>query len=48
MNQWENIYKDWKSDNITAVKAIKMLNLKKSPFYKLIKQYENTFMEADN
>jgi DNA invertase Pin-like site-specific DNA recombinase len=39
-DQWEDIYKDWKSDNTTAVKAMERLNLKKSTFYKLIKQYE--------
>lgn len=38
--QWEEIYKSWKAENITAVKAMEKLNLKKSTFYKLVKQYE--------
>lgn len=38
--KWQDIYKAWKSDNITAVKAMEKLNLKKSTFYKLVKQYE--------
>jgi DNA invertase Pin-like site-specific DNA recombinase len=38
--QWQDIYKAWKSDNITAVKAMERLNLKKSTFYKLVKEYE--------
>lgn len=38
--QWEQIYNEWKSDNITAVKAMEKLNLSKSTFYKLAKQYE--------
>jgi DNA invertase Pin-like site-specific DNA recombinase len=39
--QWEEIYKEWKSNNITAVKAMDKLNLSKSTFYKLVKQYES-------
>ncbi len=38
--QWEQIYNEWKSNNITAVKAMEKLNLSKSTFYKLVKQYE--------
>lgn len=38
--QWEQIYNKWKSNNITAVKAMEELNLAKSTFYKLAKQYE--------
>lgn len=38
--QWDLIYKEWKCKNITAVKAMKDLNLSKSTFYKLVKQYE--------
>lgn len=39
-NHWEEIYKQWKLDKITGVKAMEELNLKKSTFYKLVKQYE--------
>jgi DNA invertase Pin-like site-specific DNA recombinase len=38
--QWEQIYKEWKSKNITAIKAMEKLNLSKSTFYKLVKKYE--------
>ncbi|WP_010233407.1 recombinase family protein [Clostridium arbusti] len=36
---WEETYKDWKSNNITAVEAMAKLNLKKSTFYNLVKKY---------
>lgn len=39
-SQWEQIYKEWKLKNITAVRAMEKLNLSKSTFYKLVKQYE--------
>lgn len=39
-SQWEQVYKEWKLKNITAVRAMEKLNLSKSTFYKLIKQYE--------
>lgn len=38
---FEKVYKDWKSGVIsTATAAMKELNLKKTTFYKLVKQYE--------
>lgn len=40
--QWEQVYNDWKSNNITAVKAMEKLNLSKSTFYKLVKQYKQS------
>ncbi|MBU3176674.1 recombinase family protein [Clostridium estertheticum] len=39
--EWTNIYKEWKADEITAVKAMEQLGLKKNTFYKLVKQYES-------
>lgn len=39
--EWEQYYKQWKSNKITAVEAFGNLKLKKSTFYKLVKQYEN-------
>ncbi|WP_160680881.1 recombinase family protein [Clostridium sp. C8-1-8] len=36
--QWESVYMEWKSKNITAVKAMEKLNLKKSTFYKLVNE----------
>jgi DNA invertase Pin-like site-specific DNA recombinase len=38
---FENIYVQWKSGKIKAVEAFKTLKLKKTTFYKLIKQYES-------
>ena len=38
---WTEIYTDWKSGRITAVKAMQMLNLTKSTFYNLVKRYED-------
>ncbi len=38
--EWEQYYKQWKNNKITAVDAFRHLNLKKSTFYKLVKQYE--------
>lgn len=37
---WENIYKSWKSGEITATKAMETLDVKRTTFYKLVKQYE--------
>lgn len=36
---WEEIYSDWKSCKITATKAIELLNMKRTTFYKLANQY---------
>lgn len=38
---WKEIYSQWKTGSITAVKAMEILNLKKNTFYKLVKQYED-------
>ena len=34
---WDDIYSEWQSGNISAVEAMKMLGMKKSSFYKLAK-----------
>lgn len=39
---WENIYNEWKSGSITAVQAMKNIGLKKTTFYKLVKEYEKS------
>lgn len=39
-HEWESIYKQWKNGQITAVKAMEILSLKKNTFYKLVKQHE--------
>ena len=38
---WDNVYKVWKSGAITAREAMKQLNLKPTSFYKLVKKYKN-------
>lgn len=40
-NQWEEIYKKYKIREITGTKAIQLLNLKRTTFYKLKNEYEN-------
>lgn len=37
---WKDIYDKWKVGEITAVKAMELLNLKKNSFYNLVKRYE--------
>lgn len=38
--QWDKYYKMWKADSIKAVDVMKILDLKKTTFYKLVNQYE--------
>lgn len=40
-DNFENVYKDWKAGKIKAVEAFRILNLKKSSFYKMVQRYEN-------
>jgi len=40
-NEFDKYYSTWKSGSITATQCIKALNLKRTSFYKLIKQYES-------
>lgn len=39
-NNWNEIYTSWKNKEITGVKAYEKLGLKKTTFYKLVKEYE--------
>lgn len=39
-DNWNEVYKSWKDDKITAVQAMESLNLKKATFYRLVKRYE--------
>lgn len=34
------VYNQWKKDELTAVKAMQLLNLKRSTFYRRVKEYE--------
>lgn len=38
--EFEEVYKRWKSNELTAVGAMQKLNIKKTTFYNLVKQYE--------
>ena len=38
--EWQEVYTKWKAKELTAVKTMEQLGLKKNTFYKLVKQYE--------
>lgn len=37
---WEDVYPQWKANQITAVKAMELMQLTKNTFYNLVKRYE--------
>ena len=37
---WSEVYTEWRQGKMTAVRAMELLKLKKSSFYKLVKRYE--------
>lgn len=37
---WQEIYKEWKENSITAKEAMELLEMKRTTFYKLVNQYE--------
>ncbi|MBR0598105.1 recombinase family protein [Sinanaerobacter chloroacetimidivorans] len=39
-DHWKEVYADWKAGNITANKAMETLELTRTTFYKLVKQYQ--------
>lgn len=41
-DNWDEVYKLWKAKKIKAIGAMKELNLKKTTFYKLVKEYEQS------
>lgn len=41
-DKWLDVYGQWKEGGITAVKAMDQLGLKKTSFYKLVKEYEGS------
>ncbi|NFE85862.1 recombinase family protein [Clostridium botulinum] len=43
-SNWKETYDNWKCGEITAVKAMELTGLKKTSFYKLVKQYEKSNM----
>lgn len=38
---WYKIYQEWKADKVTATAAMNSMNLKRTTFYKLVKQFED-------
>jgi len=41
VDNFEPVYKKWKAGEITAVKAMEQLGIKKNTFYRRVKEYEN-------
>lgn len=41
-NKFKIVYEDWKDNKITAVKAMKLVNMKANTFYRRVKEYELT------
>lgn len=42
-DEWKPIYTKWKNKEITATKAMELLNLKRNTFYKLVKEWKEQF-----
>ncbi|MDJ8959864.1 recombinase family protein [Clostridium perfringens] len=40
---FKEVYKKWKAKDITGVKAMELMELKKNTFYNLVKRYESSF-----
>lgn len=45
-NNWEEVYKKWKQRDMTGKEAMEQLNLKRTTFYRLVKDYEETASET--
>ena len=39
-DQWQSCYMKWKQGEITAKEAMTQMQLKRTSFYKLVKEYE--------
>ena len=39
-DNFEKVYKEWKADNITAVRAMELLGMKRNTFYRRVNEYE--------
>lgn len=39
-DNWKEVYETWKTGSITAVKAMKLVGMKKATFYNMVKRYE--------
>lgn len=42
MQLFEDVYKQWKKGDITGVQAMNMANMKKTSFYKNVKEFEKS------
>lgn len=40
-DKWNEVYESWKNNSITAKKAMDILEMKRTTFYKLVNQYEH-------
>lgn len=45
-DKFEKIYKEWKADNITAVRAMNLLGMKRNTFYRRVAEYEATKIDT--
>lgn len=39
-DKFEKVYRDWKADNITAVRAMELLGMKRNTFYRRVQEHE--------
>ena len=39
-SNWEEVYKKWKCRDLKGTEAMEQLGLKRTTFYKLVKEYE--------
>ena len=47
-DNWSVVYSDWKAGSLTAKVAMEQLGLKRTSFYKLVKEYENKTIGGQN
>jgi len=45
-SEFEQAYKQWKAEDITAVEAMKKSNLTKATFYRKVKEYEGSYGDS--
>ena len=44
-SNWNEVYTQWKNKDITGKKAMELLNLKRTTFYKLVNEYESNLKD---
>ena len=45
-DNWSEVYSDWKSGAITAKEAMRQTRMKRSSFYKLVKEFESQYSKG--